>query len=99
MLEASKNDVTSFYTVMTTICAFLSLIFSGIKPIIRFWMDDDIRFNCFIIMTFLYYHHLLNIFSSEKEINIKDTEKSLITLLFASIAKKTILLFLLTFYF
>ena len=27
------------YTVLTTICAFLSLIFSGIKPIIDFgWM-------------------------------------------------------------
>ena len=27
------------YTVFTTICAFLSLIFSGIKPIIDFgWM-------------------------------------------------------------
>ena len=31
------------YTVLTTICAFLSLIFSGIKPIIDFWMDDDFR--------------------------------------------------------
>ena len=27
------------YTVLTTICAFLSLVFSGIKPIIDFgWM-------------------------------------------------------------
>ena len=39
ILETAKNDYVNFYTVLTTICAFLSLIFSGIKPIIDFgWM-------------------------------------------------------------
>ena len=40
ILEASeKNVLPILYTVLTTICAFLSLIFSGIKPIIDFgWM-------------------------------------------------------------
>ena len=40
VLEISKKMMLPiFYTVLTTICAFLSLIFSGIKPIIDFgWM-------------------------------------------------------------
>ena len=40
IFEASKKMMLPiFYTVLTTICAFLSLIFSGIKPIIDFgWM-------------------------------------------------------------
>ena len=40
VLEASKKMIMPIlYTVLTTICAFLSLIFSGIKPIIDFgWM-------------------------------------------------------------
>ena len=36
---SKKMFLPIFYTVLTTICAFLSLIFSGIKPIIDFgWM-------------------------------------------------------------
>ena len=40
VFEASKKMVLPIlYTVLTTICAFLSLVFSGIKPIIDFgWM-------------------------------------------------------------
>jgi len=40
VLEASeKMMLPILYTVLTTICAFLSLVFSGIKPIIDFgWM-------------------------------------------------------------
>ena len=40
VLEASKKMMLPIlYTVLTTICAFLSLIFNGIKPIIDFgWM-------------------------------------------------------------
>ena len=40
ILEASKKMMLPIlYTVLTTICAFLSLVFSGIKPIIDFgWM-------------------------------------------------------------
>ena len=39
-LKASKKMMLPIlYTVLTTICAFLSLVFSGIKPIIDFgWM-------------------------------------------------------------
>ena len=40
VFEASKKMMLPIlYTVLTTICAFLSLVFSGIKPIIDFgWM-------------------------------------------------------------
>ena len=55
ILETSKKMfLLILYTVLTTVCAFLSLIFSGIKPIIDFWLDDDIgidRFNCCNIFT------------------------------------------------
>ena len=39
IIASKKMMLPIFYTVLTTICAFLSLIFSGIKPIIDFgWM-------------------------------------------------------------
>ena len=40
VFESSKKmTLPILYTVLTTICAFLSLVFSGIKPIIDFgWM-------------------------------------------------------------
>ena len=85
------------YTALTTICAFLSLIFSGIKPIIDFgWMMTLGLFVSFLI-TFLLLPSLLNSFSLENEINIKNTEKSFITSLLGSIAKKyKFLIFLVT---
>ena len=95
VLDASKKMMMPIlYTVLTTICAFLSLIFSGIKPIIDFGWMMTLGLIVSLFVTFLLLPSLLNIFSSENEINIKDTEKSLITSVFASIAKKSrILLF------
>ena len=54
------------YTVLTTICAFLSLIFSEIKPIIDFgWMMTFGLITSFIkIFTLL--PSLLNLMASEK---------------------------------
>ncbi len=99
VLEASKKMMLPvLYTVMTTICAFLSLIFSGIKPIIDFGWMMTLGLIVSLIITFLLLPSLLNIFSSESEINVKDTEKSAITSLFASIAKKNhFILFFATF--
>ncbi len=89
VLEASqKMMLPILYTVLTTICAFLSLIFSGIKPIIDFGWMMTLGLIVSILVTFLLLPCLLNIFSSENEINIKDTEKSLITKFLASVAKK-----------
>ena len=88
LISTKKMMLPILYTVLTTICAFLSLIFSGIKPIIDFgWMMTLGLFVSFLI-TFLLLPSLLNSFSLENEINIKDTEKSFITSLLGSIAKK-----------
>ena len=97
LISTKKMMLPILYTVLTTICAFLSLIFSGIKPIIDFgWMMTLGLFVSFLI-TFLLLPSLLNSFSLENEINIKDTEKSFITSLLGSIAKEyKFLIFLVT---
>ena len=76
------------YTVLTTVCAFLSLIFSGIKPIIDFGWMMTLGLITSLLVTFLLIPTLLNTFSSENEINIKNSEKSLITTILGSVAKK-----------
>ena len=54
------------YTVLTTVCAFLSLIFSGIKPIIDFgWMMTLGLITSFII-TFTLLPTLLSFMSNNK---------------------------------
>tara|TARA_Y100001958_G_C21235271_1_gene561559 strand:- start:432 stop:2897 length:2466 start_codon:yes stop_codon:yes gene_type:complete len=89
ILDASKKMMLPIlYTVLTTICAFLSLIFSGIKPIIDFGWMMTLGLIVSILVTFFLIPTLLNIFSTENEINVKDTEKSLITSMLGSVAKK-----------
>ena len=88
ILEASKKMMLPiFYTVLTTICAFLSLIFSGIKPIIDFGWMMTLGLMISLLVTFLLLPSLLNLFSAENELNIKDTEKSIITHALASFTK------------
>ncbi len=90
VFQASKKMMLPIlYTVLTTICAFLSLIFSGIKPIMDFGLMMTLGLIVSLIVTFLLLPSLLNIFSTDQEINLKDTEKSLITSLLGSIAKKS----------
>ncbi len=73
------------YTVLTTICAFLSLIFSGIKPIIDFgWMMTLGLITSFII-TFSLLPTLLN-FMSNNNIKIKENSDSKITSFFEKIS-------------
>ena len=67
------------YTVLTTICAFLSLVFSGIKPIIDFGWMMTLGLIVSLLVTFLLLPALINLLSSDNEINLKDTEKSIIT--------------------
>ena len=88
VFEASKKMMLPIlYTVLTTICAFLSLVFSGIKPIIDFGWMMTLGLIVSLIVTFLLLPSLLNLLSSDDEINIKDTEKSLITSTLASFTK------------
>ena len=80
VFEASKKMMLPIlYTVLTTICAFLSLIFSGIKPIIDFGWMMTLGLAVSMIITFLLLPSLIYTLSSENEIGLRDTEKSLIT--------------------
>ena len=92
LMTTSKMFWPILYTVLTTICAFLSLIFSEIKPIIDFgWMMTLGLLTSFIV-TFTLLPTLLNFLSSE-ETNIKEQNKSKITEFFskASINYKKII--------
>ena len=75
------------YTVLTTICAFLSLIFSGIKPIIDFGWMMTLGLMVSLFVTSLLLPTLLNLFTFEKETTIRDTENSVITSLLGSFSK------------
>jgi len=73
------------YTMLTTVCAFLSLIFSGIKPIIDFgWMMTFGLITSFII-TFTLLPTLLT-FISSNEIKIIENSESKITSFFGKIS-------------
>ena len=73
------------YTVLTTVCAFLSLVFSDIKPIIDFgWMMTLGLITSFII-TFTLLPTLLS-FMSDNNIKIKQNNNSKITLFFSKIS-------------
>ena len=66
------------YTVLTTICAFLSLIFSDIKPVIDFgWMMTLGLITSFIV-TFTLLPTLLNLLPTEKT-DVKEQQNSIIT--------------------
>ena len=89
ILDASKKMMLPIlYTVLTTICAFLSLVFSGIKPIIDFGLMMTLGLIVSLLVTFLLLPSLINLLSSENEIGLKDTEKSLITSMLGFFYKK-----------
>ena len=77
--STEKMFLPILYTVLTTICAFLSLIFSGIKPIIDFGWMMTLGLIVSIIVTFTLLPSLLNTFANIKDINIEDSENSIIT--------------------
>ncbi len=93
-LTTSKMFWPILYTVLTTIFAFLSLIFSEIKPIIDFgWMMTFGLITSFII-TFTLLPTLLN-FAPTNNISVKKEQKSKITNLLGFISlnnKNSILL-------
>ena len=89
VFETSKKMILPIlYTVLTTICAFLSLVFSGIKPIIDFGWMMTLGLIVSLFVTFLLLPSLINTLSSNNEIDIKDTEKSLVTSALGSFTKK-----------
>ncbi len=88
VFEASKKMMLPIlYTVLTTICAFLSLVFSGIKPIIDFGWMMTLGLMVSFLVTFLLLPSLISLLSVENEIGLKDTEKSFITSALGSFTK------------
>ena len=76
---SSKMFRPILYTVLTTICAFLSLIFSGIKPIIDFGWMMSLGLIVSIVVTFTLIPALLNLFSNSEDSINQNEEKSKIT--------------------
>ena len=88
VLDATKKMfLPILYTVLTTICAFLSLIFSGIKPIIDFGWMMTLGLTVSILVTFSLLPSLLSIFADNEDIQVKDSEKSKITSALSTFAK------------
>ena len=86
ILTTGKMFWPILYTVLTTIIAFLSLIFSEIKPIIDFgWMMTLGLMTSFII-TFTLLPTLIN-FVPKENITLKKYEDSFITSFFAKISQ------------
>ena len=87
ILTTNKMFWPILYTVLTTIIAFLSLIFSEIKPIIDFgWMMTLGLITSFII-TFTLLPSLIN-FVPKENISLKKYEDSIITNFFSKISQQ-----------
>ncbi len=85
-LTTNKMFWPILYTVLTTVIAFLSLVFSEIKPIIDFgWMMTFGLITSFVI-TFTLLPTLIN-FVSNENISLKKYEDSIITSFFAKISQ------------
>ena len=85
LMTTEKMFWPILYTVLTTICAFLSLIFSEIKPIIDFgWMMTLGLITSFLI-TFSLLPTLLS-FISNNSVDIKEDIDSKITSFFGEIS-------------
>ena len=89
VLEATnKMFLPILYTVLTTICAFLSLLFSGIKPIIDFGWMMTLGLMVSIIVTFTLLPALLSTFADNEDLDIKDSKNSKITSALSNFSKK-----------
>ena len=93
LLTTKKMFWPIAYTVLTTICAFLSLIFSGIKPIIDFgWMMTFGLLVSFII-TFTLLPIFLSIFDKSNSLIDKEPGASFTNLLGNFTLRKSNLIF------
>ncbi|MEL0177388.1 MAG: MMPL family transporter, partial [Pelagibacteraceae bacterium] len=80
------------YAVLTTICAFLSLVFSEIKPVIDFGWMMTIGLCISFISTFLFLPALIKIFNPPISANLKSTDSNLANILLG-ISKKNLLIY------
>ncbi len=87
-LTTNKMFWPILYTVLTTIIAFLSLIFSEIKPIIDFGWMMTLGLIISFIITFTLLPTLLNLIPIDDKSELKNYEGSKITSFFCNIALK-----------
>ncbi len=85
LLTTRKMILPIFYTVITTICAFMSLIFSEIKPIIDFGWMMTFGLTTSLITTFTLLPTLLSFMENSNTALIKN-EDSKITNYFGNLA-------------
>ena len=98
VVEASKKMfLPILYTVLTTICAFMSLIFSGIKPIIDFGWMMTLGLIVSMLITFFLIPTLLNIYASEEDIIVQKDKNSIITKILGNFSKNnSVIIFAIT---
>ena len=75
------------YTVLTTICAFLSLIFSGIKPIIDFGWMMTLGLLVSLFITFTLLPSIISLLGN-LSISLNEDKKSIITTFLSKVAQK-----------
>jgi len=85
---SKKMFLPILYTVLTTVCAFLSLVFSGIKPIIDFGLMMTLGLFISMFVTFTLVPSLISLLSKEDEINFVENNKSKITNLLSRFSQK-----------
>ena len=91
---SSKMFKPILYTVLTTICAFLSLVFSGIKPIIDFGLMMTLGLIVSITVTFTLIPSLLILLSNSSDSINQNEQKSRITAALSNFSKgNTFLIF------
>ena len=78
-VATSKMFLPILYTGLTTICAFLSLIFSGIKPVIDFGWMMTLGIITSVITTFTLLPSLINIIDEKNIFNLQSNKDSKIT--------------------
>ena len=85
-----------FYAVLTTICAFMSLVFSEIKPVIDFGWMMTIGLLISLITTFFFLPSLIKIFDPQVA-NLLNSKESLLGSFFYKISKFVKSVFILSF--
>ena len=78
-MTTSKMFLPILYTVLTTICAFLSLIFSGIKPVIDFGWMMTVGLLTSMLTTFTLLPSLLGLYPEKYLFEVNQNSKSKIT--------------------
>ena len=66
-LTTQKMVWPCLYTALTTICAFTSLVFSGIKPVIDFGWMMTIGLSVTFLTSFIFFPSILLLLKKKKD--------------------------------